>query len=306
MTAPSLWGAEDETAALLEAGRDLGLGVRSLQARGITGQGVKIAIIDQSLLTDHPEISGAIAAYCETGIDSGLNEGTLHGPAVASILAGQTVGVAPGVQVYYMATPGAADSRPHADALRHILEINETLPEGEKIRAVSVSAAPGDRDLFENADLWRDALAEAEAAGLLVLTAQGAAAGSARLTLSTSTFDLTRRGSPAACKTGLPNDSGMLAARKSSFCLGLPCAYRTVAEEYVPGQCGYRYDAVGGLSWGIPYCVGVMALGWQVAPALTNEEMLQTLLDTAAPNADGLRIIDPVHFIETLEREYAS
>lgn len=147
-----LVGAEDETAALLEAGRDPGLGVRSLQARGITGQGVKIAIIDQSLLTDHPEISGAIAAYCETGIDSGLNEGTLHGPAVASILAGQTVGVAPGVQVYYMATPGAADSRPHADALRHILEINETLPEGEKIRAVSVSAAPGDRDLFENAD----------------------------------------------------------------------------------------------------------------------------------------------------------
>ena len=299
-------GAEDETAALLEAGRDPGLGVRSLQARGITGQGVKIAIIDQSLLTDHPEISGAIAAYCETGIDSGLNEGTLHGPAVASILAGQTVGVAPGVQVYYMATPGAADSRPLTDALRHILEINETLPEGEKIRAVSVSAAPGDRDLFENADLWRDALAEAEAAGLLVLTAQGAASGSAHLSLSTSTFDLTRRDSPAACKTGLPNDSGMLAARKSPFCLGLPCAYRTVAEEYVPGQCGYRYDAVGGLSWGIPYCVGVMALGWQVAPALTNEEMLQTLLDTAAPNADGLRIIDPVHFIETLEREYAS
>ena len=107
-----LVGAEDETAALLEAGRDPGLGVRSLQARGITGQGVKIAIIDQSLLTDHPEISGAIAAYCETGIDSGLNEGTLHGPAVASILAGQTVGVAPGVQVYYMATPGAADTPP--------------------------------------------------------------------------------------------------------------------------------------------------------------------------------------------------
>ena len=257
--------------------------------------------------TDHPEISGAIAAYCETGIDSGLNEGTLHGPAVASILAGQTIGVAPGVQVYYMATPGAADSRPHADALRHILEINETLPEGEKIRAVSVSAAPGDRDLFENADLWRDALAEAEAAGLLVLTAQGAAAGSARLTLSTSTFDLTRRDSPAACKTGLPNDSGMLAARKSPFCLGLPCAYRTVAEEYVPGQCGYRYDAVGGFELGhSPTASASWRWGWQVAPALTNEEMLQALLDTAAPNADGLRIIDPVHFIETLEREYAS
>lgn len=60
------------------------------------------------------------------------------------------------------------------------------------------------------------------AACLLALTAQGAAAGSARLTLSISTFDLTRRDSPAACKTGLPNDSGMLAARKSPFCLRLP------------------------------------------------------------------------------------
>jgi len=29
-------------------------------------------------------------------------------------------------------------------------------------------------------------------------------------------------------------------------------------------------------------------------------------LDTRRPFADGLRIIDPVHFIETLEREYAS
>ena len=29
-------------------------------------------------------------------------------------------------------------------------------------------------------------------------------------------------------------------------------------------------------------------------------------LTPAAPTADGLRIIDPVHFIETLERDYAS
>lgn len=75
-----LVGAEDETAALLEAGKGPGLGVRSLQARGITGQGVKIAVIDQSLLTDHPEISGAIAAYCETGIDSGLSGGRCTAP----------------------------------------------------------------------------------------------------------------------------------------------------------------------------------------------------------------------------------
>ena len=40
------------------------------------------------------------------------------------------------------------------------------------------------------------------AACLLALTAQGAAAGSARLTLSTSTFDLTRRASDFSSACG--------------------------------------------------------------------------------------------------------
>ena len=86
--------------------------------------------------------------------------------------------------------------------------------------------------------------------------------------------------------------------------MGVPCAYRTVAEEYISEQCGYRYDVQGGLSWGIPYCVGVMALGWQVAPALTPEEMLALLVSTAAPTADGARMIDPVKFIEAVENRY--
>lgn len=82
-----LAGTEEETAALLEAGRDPGLGVRSLQARSITGQGVNVAIIDQPLLTDHPEISDAIVDYYDAG--GYTDEGTMHGPAVASILAGK-------------------------------------------------------------------------------------------------------------------------------------------------------------------------------------------------------------------------
>ena len=59
----------------------------------------------------------------------------MHGPAVASILAGKTIGVAPGAHIYYAVTPGTADSRPYADALHYILALNDTLPESEKIRA---------------------------------------------------------------------------------------------------------------------------------------------------------------------------
>lgn len=297
-----LVGAEEETAALLENGKDPGLGVRSLQARGITGQGVNVAIIDQPLLTDHPEIANAIVDYYDAGSGAGADEGSLHGSAVASILAGQTLGVAPGVRIYYTATPGTADSRPFADALRHILEINKTLPADEKIRIVSVSAGPSDTALFENTDLWRAALADAEDAGLLVLTAQGASAGSAHLIPALATFDLANRDDPAACRMGQPGAFLITPiAKKNPNYVGMPCAYRTVAEEYVPGQCGYRYDVQGGLSWGIPYCVGVMALGWQVDPTLTNEEMLTLLVSTAAPTADGVRMIDPVKFVEAVE-----
>lgn len=297
-----LVGAEDKTAALLEAGKDPGLGVRSLQARGITGQGVNVAIIDQPLLTDHPEITDAIVDYYDAGSGAGADEGSMHGSAVTSILAGQTLGVAPGAHIYYAATPGTTDSRPYADALRHILETNETLPEGERICVVSVSADPGDDALFENTDLWRAALADTEDAGLLVLTSPGASAGSARLVPALATFNLANRDEPATCRMGQPGAFLITPiAKKNPSYVGVPCAYRTVAEEYVPGQCGYRYDVQGGLSWGIPYCVGVMALGWQVTPTLTNEEMLTLLVSTAAPTADGVRMIDPVKFIEAVE-----
>ena len=90
-TGTAFAGAEDEAAALLEACKDPGLGVRSLQARGITGRGVNVAILDQPLLTDHPEFADRIAAYYDTGCEGETS--SMHGPAVASLLAGKTIGI---------------------------------------------------------------------------------------------------------------------------------------------------------------------------------------------------------------------
>ena len=74
----------------------------------------------------------------------------MHGPAVASLLAGKTIGVAPDANIYYAAWPSwLEDSRYAADALDWVLEQNEALPEGEKIRVVSVSAAPGSADMLD-------------------------------------------------------------------------------------------------------------------------------------------------------------
>ncbi len=83
----------------------------------------------------------------------------MHGPAVASLLAGKTIGVAPdAANIYYAAWPSwLMDSRYAADALDWVLEQNEALPEGEKIPIVSVSAAPVPRYLPEHRPLERRA-----------------------------------------------------------------------------------------------------------------------------------------------------
>jgi len=58
-----------------------------------------------------------------------------------------------------------------------------------------------------------------------------------------------------------------------------PCSGRTTAEqEDDPGQNSYVYWGRGGLSWSIPYAAGVLALGWEVRPDLTPEEMRDLLL----------------------------
>ena len=292
--------SEALAAALLEAGRDPGLGVRSLQARGITGQGVKIAIIDQSLLTDHPELSGRIAAYYDTGCEGETS--SMHGPAVASLFAGESIGIAPDATLYYAAWPSwLMDSRYAAEALDWVVAQNEALPDGEKIRVVSVSAAPGNAEMFQNADLWDAAVARAEQAELLVLTVDGAGVEKTRLVPYPAVLARNDRDNPAACRTGFADSDER--AETGSNTLSLPCSYRTVAEEYTAGQYSYTHDGHGGLSWGIPYCAGVMALGWQVDPTLTGEEMMQYLLSTAATGTDGSHIIDPVQFIQTLQTE---
>lgn len=84
--------------------------MRELHALGITGKGVSIGIIDLTLLVDHREYAGRLRLYEEIhtlrgseGVPADTGEAQMHGPAVASIAAGITVGVAPDADLYYIA-----------------------------------------------------------------------------------------------------------------------------------------------------------------------------------------------------------
>jgi hypothetical protein len=99
------------------------------------------------------------------------------------------------------------------------------------------------------------------------------------------------------CTGGFPTSTFVIPASH----IGVPTSYRTVAEEYTEGSPSYQYTGQGGLSWGIPYAAGVLALGWQVNPTLDYEKIVQILFETCSIANDGSNIINPIAFIDAIK-----
>jgi hypothetical protein len=224
----------------------------------------------------------------------------MHGPAVASLLAGQSCGTAPGAELYYAAAPsGTLDSAFYAEALRRIIEINRALPEGEKIRVVSVSAAPsGEKTIFtKNLEQWDEAVAEAQSEGILVLDCR---IGYSTGIILSGYYEPDSPEDVTLFTTGFPQQPF---GGKVDHAIFVPVSYRTTAEQYSASCESYQYTGQGGLSWGIPYAAGVLALGWQTDPTLDNDEILALLFETAYTDKNGNKIIDPPAFIAKIEAQ---
>ena len=292
-----LEGSEELQEQIMEAGKNPGLGVRPLHDQGITGEGVRVAIIDQNLLLDHPEFTGKIEAYYDTGCEQPEDEGSAHAPAMTSLLVGESMGVAPGATVYYAAVPAwKEDNTYYAAGLNWIVEQNEELPEGEKIRVVVASQVTGLR-VEKNMKQWDEAVKAAQAAGILVLDSRS---DEKTGIIFPAFYDPADPESVWACTGGSPDRPYRITSKK----IGAPCSYRTMAEEYWEGEPSYQYFGTGWPGFCISYAAGVLALGWQVAPELDGDTMLQLLKETCSISHDGSTIIDPTAFIEAVREAH--
>ncbi|NLY20398.1 MAG: S8/S53 family peptidase [Tissierellia bacterium] len=293
-----LEGSEDIQKEVMEKGKNPGLGIRSLHEKGITGEGVTVAIIDQNLFPNHPEYSGKIIEYFDSGCGEANNRGSMHGPAVLSLLVGDSMGVAPNSKVYYAAAPSwEADSKYYADSLYWIIEENSKLPIDEKIRVVSVSAAPsGEGSPFEkNLEMWDEAVLAAQEERLLVLDCTN---NKSTGFLYPAFFDYENRDDITLSKGGYP--ASLHRVRDDG--IGVPTDFRTVAQEVQEGKPTYQYWGQGGRSWGIPYGAGVCALGWQINPNLTSDEIVDLLFETRYEGEGGSNMINPDAFVEAVEQ----
>jgi len=131
---------------VMEIGRNPGLGIRKLHEEGITGKGVSVAIIDQALNVNHIEYCNKIVFY--ERINCFDHCVSMHGPFVTSTLCGDSIGVAPDVNVFYIAQSdkkqndnGAFDESLESliESIIRIIEINEHLSEENRIQVVSIS-----------------------------------------------------------------------------------------------------------------------------------------------------------------------
>ena len=293
-------GYEDLALEIIEKGKNPGLGVRRLHEGGITGKGVKVAIIDQNLAQPfHHEYSDRIMEYRDFGTKQPADQASMHGPAVASLLVGQSCGTAPGADLYFAAAPSwKKDSAYKAEALRWIIEINRELPEGEKIRVVSVSAAPsgaGSPFLY-NLEQWDEAVAEAQEEGILVLDCRN---NKDTGIINPGYYDPASPDDVTLFEVGFP--SVRYQARIEEDAIYAPTSCRTTAEQEDYAEDSYQYTGQGGLSWAIPYVSGVLALAWQVNPNLTNEEIISILFETAYIDQGVYKIINPLAFIAEIQ-----
>ena len=304
-----------DPAQLLEWGKDPGLGLRELHQRGITGKGVGIAILDQTLLTEHQEYGDRLRYYQEYH-NAAQEPASAHGPAVASIALGKTVGVAPEALLYYIADDNyrdegskfAVDLSYYAEDVDRFTALNETLPDEEKIRVLSISI--GWTEETAGAEALEAAIARARAAGIAVVCVNS------RDPLLEPWMGMGRRrrgsyNNRADFRPGVFWQellySGEFRGADGSLLL-VPMDRRTAASP--AGAEEYVQFAEGGMSWAVPYVAGLYALACQVKPEVTFAEFLAAAQATANPisiwkDEDAEypygRVVDPAALLAALE-----
>jgi len=301
---------------ILKLGKNPGLGIRKLHQQGITGTGVGIAIIDQPLLTEHQEYVDQLRLYevAEGTSTSWTDMASMHGSAVASIAVGKTVGVAPDADLYFIGTSmcnstGTYEGNDYgclAQSVRRILEINRELPEGRKIRVISISV--GWRPTAVGYAEISAATQEAKEAGILVVSSN---------LQEVHGFDFMGLGrAPDADPDRFESyEPGLFWAdpfyanlEGYSEVLMVPMDSRTTAGP--GGVDEYVFYREGGWSWSIPYIAGVYALAAQVEPSITPNMFWQLALETGKTiefQHEGEiytlgTILDPVELMDRLDR----
>ena len=243
------------------------------RAKGYTGQGVTIAMIDGPVDTSRPELAGATVldkSPCQIKPDDGSRR---HGTEVASILVARDYGVAPQATLYsYQTVSGDSEPDPacqNTSVYKHASLINHAINDGADIVSISITSQDREASLK-----W--ALARAAASGTIIVAGIGNT-GSANDAGSLS-FWSGVVGVSAVDINGARADYSSWGSSVTTAAVGGPIK----AYDYGTAQIIQTV----GTSISTPIVAGFLALARQKWPDATSNQLLQLLVHTTV-NPDG-------------------
>lgn len=248
-------------------------GLDRARAKGYTGEGVTIAMIDGPVDTSVPDLKGAKITAKETCTITSSNGSRRHGTGVASILVSDVYGVAPGSSLLSYRIPfGTQDDQASEDCFNNdgyvaktepIWVLNQAMNDGAQIINLSASSNDGN-------DPMKWTVARAMSSGVILVAAAG--------------------------NDGFDNDD--LSLSKWSGVVGVTAIstdgtrqeYSSWGEGVVTASIGgpvlFRNfdtganDTVSATSVASPVVAGVLALAKQRWPEATSNQLLQLLVKT--------------------------
>ena len=249
------------------------------RAKGYTGQGVTIALLDGEVDTTAPELTGAtITDKTPCTVTSSLRSKS-HGTAMASILVSDGYGVAPGARLLTYQTGNYVDGdQPSSDCIGRngargtsaASLINHAINDGAQIISISSSNT-------EINDSVKWAIARANSQGILIV-------GSAGNEASDGTIDSYGKWSGVVGVSAI--DTSGKRADYSSWGNGVTTAAvggPVTARSYETGE----NISANGTSNSTPLVVGFLAIARQKWPDATANQLLQVLTHTGLSDQSG-------------------
>lgn len=259
--------------------------VNAAHSQGLTGAGITVGVVDTDFDVSDPQLAGRIS---KTVYSAGGANGNMHGTEVAEVLAGSTVGVAPGAFVQAVAAGTTGDSLLlnnqmyqdlFAKGVRIVNQSNGVSSVGASVGlTLSLHALYQPYVAQQGLFVWstgNDSAAQPTLnaslpslfadlqSGWLAVTAVNAAGGSNGYTTSDTT--------PGVISS-YANRCGVAA----NWCLA-------AAGDFISGVSGAR---VYGTSFAAPAVTGAAALVQQAYPWMNADLIRQTILSTATDMHD--------------------
>ena len=243
------------------------------RAKGYTGEGVTIAMIDGPVDTSVPELKGAKITPKETCTITSSNGSRKHGTGVASILVSDVYGVAPGASLWSYTIPfGNQDDQASSDCFggggyvgktEPVWVLNQAMNDGAQIINLSASSDDGN-------DQMKWTVARAMSSGVILVTAAGNNATDEDLTSLSQWSGVI--GVTAISTDGTRQDYSSWGEGVVTTSIGGPVLFRNFDTG--------ANDTVSGTSVASPIVAGVLALAKQRWPEATSNQLLQLLVKT--------------------------